>query len=122
LSTVKAKQSQQTLRHLRWMLQKDLLGQDMFLMGRPGPARRRLAMQFLQLTGRELEFVALSRDTTEADLKQRREIQGGSSKYFDQVSFSMLPAYKTFTSPNQTCNFLSSNGVKLCTILIYRVL
>ncbi|KAE8748568.1 hypothetical protein FOCC_FOCC004744, partial [Frankliniella occidentalis] len=36
------------------------------------------------VTGRELEFVALSRDTTEADLKQRREIQNGSSKYFDQ--------------------------------------
>ncbi|XP_052121938.1 von Willebrand factor A domain-containing protein 8-like [Frankliniella occidentalis] len=81
---LKAKESQHTLRHLRWMLQKDLLGQDMFLMGRPGPARRRLAMQFLQVTGRELEFVALSRDTTEADLKQRREIQNGSSKYFDQ--------------------------------------
>lgn len=81
---LRAKQSQHTLRHLRWMLQKDLLGQDMFLMGRPGPARRRLAMKFLQITGRELEFVALSRDTTEADLKQRREIQGGSSRYFDQ--------------------------------------
>ncbi|KPJ19941.1 Uncharacterized protein KIAA0564-like [Papilio machaon] len=29
--------SQSTLRNLRWMMQKDSLGQDMFLLGRPGP-------------------------------------------------------------------------------------
>lgn len=67
------------------MLQKDLLGQDVFLIGRPGPFRRHLAMQYLEMTRRELEYVALSRDTTEADLKQRREIQSGTAKYFDQV-------------------------------------
>jgi hypothetical protein len=77
--------SQSSLQHLRWMLQKDLLGQDVFLIGRPGPLRRHLAMQYLEMTGRELEYVALSRDTTEADLKQRREIQSGTAKYFDQV-------------------------------------
>lgn len=76
--------SQTTLHHLRWMLQKDHLGQDMFLLGRPGPLRRSLAMQFLQLTQRELEYVALSRDTTESDLKQRREIKEGTATYFDQ--------------------------------------
>eukprot|EP00729_Bicosta_minor_P024471 gene24471-18100_t len=32
------------LPHLRWMLQKDTLGQDMFLIGAPGPTRRRLAL------------------------------------------------------------------------------
>ena len=77
--------SQSTLHHLRWMLQKDRLGQDMFLLGRPGPLRRSIAMQFLQLTQRELEYVSLSRDTTESDLKQRREIQNGTAIYFDQV-------------------------------------
>lgn len=76
--------SQTILHHLRWMLQKDLLGQDMFLIGRPGPLRRSIVMQFLQLTQRELEYVALSRDTTESDLKQRREIQHGTAVYFDQ--------------------------------------
>lgn len=45
--------SQTVLYHLRWMLQKDLLGQDMFLIGRPGPLRRSIAMQYLQLTQRE---------------------------------------------------------------------
>lgn len=76
--------SQTTLHHLRWMLQKDNLGQDIFLLGRPGPQRRNLAMQYLQLTQRELEYVALNRDTTESDLKQRREIEDGTAKYFDQ--------------------------------------
>uniref|UniRef100_A0A146KVC8 Uncharacterized protein KIAA0564 n=1 Tax=Lygus hesperus TaxID=30085 RepID=A0A146KVC8_LYGHE len=75
---------QETLHQLRWMLQKDLLAQDMFLMGRPGPLKRRLAMQFLELTQREMEFVSLSRDTTEADLKQRREIVSSTAKYIDQ--------------------------------------
>ncbi|XP_075230942.1 von Willebrand factor A domain-containing protein c12.2 [Lycorma delicatula] len=75
---------QETLHHLRWMLQKDELEQDMFLIGRPGPSKRRLAMQYLELTKREVEFVSLSRDTTEADLKQRREIKNGTAKYLDQ--------------------------------------
>lgn len=66
-------------------MQKDLLGQDIFLIGPPGPRRRYIAMQYLELTNREHEYVALSRDTTESDLKQRREIVGGTSTYFDQV-------------------------------------
>nr|CAD7432162.1 unnamed protein product [Timema monikensis] len=83
-TSVPAEQTQEFLQHLRWMLQKDVLGQDIFLLGRPGPLRRRLAMQFLELTNRELEFVSLSRDTTESDLKQRREIKSGTAIYFDQ--------------------------------------
>jgi len=44
------------------------------------------ACTFLQeLTRREVEYIALSRDTTESDLKQRREIKGGTSFYIDQV-------------------------------------
>lgn len=77
--------TQNTLRHLRWMLQKDILKQDIFLIGRPGPSRRQLAMTFLEMTRREVEYVSLSRDTTEADLKQRREISNGTASYFDQV-------------------------------------
>lgn len=75
---------QTVLHHLKWMLQKDLLNQDIFLLGRPGPLRRTMVMQFLELTQRELEYVALNRDTTESDLKQRREIQNGTAIYFDQ--------------------------------------
>ena len=71
--------SPETLGHLRWMLQKDLLGQDQFLIGSPGPSRRQLALAFAELTGREVEYVSISRDTTESDLKQRRELIGGTS-------------------------------------------
>jgi MoxR-like ATPase len=36
--------------------------------------------------GREMEYIALTQDTTESDLKQRREIiTGGSAKFFDQA-------------------------------------
>ena len=47
--------------------------------------------QYLELTGRETEFVALSRDTTESDLKQRREIRDGTAHYVDQVRVSQCP-------------------------------
>lgn len=68
------------------MLQKDILKQDIFLLGYPGPLRRNIAMKFLELTQRELEYIALSRDTTESDLKQRREIKEKAALYFDQCA------------------------------------
>ncbi|KAL4635681.1 von Willebrand factor A domain-containing protein 8 isoform X1 [Arapaima gigas] len=77
---------QTVAQHLRWIMQKDLLGQDVFLIGPPGPLRRSIAMQYLELTKREVEYVALSRDTTETDLKQRREIRGGTTFYVDQCA------------------------------------
>lgn len=40
---------QSVVRHLRWIAQKDLLGQDVFLIGPPGPLRRQLAMLYLVL-------------------------------------------------------------------------
>uniref|UniRef100_A0A3B4CIV5 von Willebrand factor A domain-containing protein 8 n=1 Tax=Pygocentrus nattereri TaxID=42514 RepID=A0A3B4CIV5_PYGNA len=76
---------QAVAQHLRWIMQKDLLGQDVFLIGPPGPLRRSIAMQYLELTKREVEYVALSRDTTETDLKQRREIRSGTAFYIDQL-------------------------------------
>ncbi|XP_077071835.1 von Willebrand factor A domain-containing protein 8 isoform X2 [Siphateles boraxobius] len=77
---------QMITQHLRWIMQKDLLGQDVFLIGPPGPLRRSIAMQYLELTKREVEYVALSRDTTETDLKQRREIRAGTAFYIDQCA------------------------------------
>uniref|UniRef100_A0A3B4G0W2 von Willebrand factor A domain-containing protein 8 n=1 Tax=Pundamilia nyererei TaxID=303518 RepID=A0A3B4G0W2_9CICH len=47
---------------------------------------RSIAMQYLELTKREVEYVALSRDTTETDLKQRREIRSGTAFYIDQCA------------------------------------
>ena len=70
--------------HLKWCLQKDILGQDMFLVGGAGPARRAVALSYCELTRREVEYLSLSRDTTESELKQRREIVAGSGVYVDQ--------------------------------------
>lgn len=46
-----------------------------------------------ELTKREVEYIALSRDTTETDLKQRREIRDGSAFYLDQASCSYAPPH-----------------------------
>lgn len=71
--------------HIKFLLQKFILGQDVFLLGPPGPCRRRLALSFCELLRFECEVLTLSKDTTEADLKQRREItHGGNIAYIDQ--------------------------------------
>jgi MoxR-like ATPase len=77
---------QETLRSLQFMMKKQSLGQDIFLIGPPGPAKRRLAMQFCELTQREVEYLCLSQDITEADIKQRREVKDKSVFYVDSAS------------------------------------
>lgn len=65
------------LHHLQWMLQKDSLKQDMMLIGPPGAGavfRRRLALAFCEMLQRETQLLTLTQDTTESDLKQRREL------------------------------------------------
>ena len=66
--------TQNELSHLRWMLQKDQLKQDMFLLGPPTPRKRWLALTYCELFNKEVEYISLSSNTTESDLKQRREI------------------------------------------------
>ncbi|KXS21233.1 hypothetical protein M427DRAFT_65996 [Gonapodya prolifera JEL478] len=68
-------EKQDILESLQWMIKKDMLGQDIFLLGGPGPLRRHLALTFCALLQREHEYIVLHRDTSaESDLKQRREI------------------------------------------------
>lgn len=57
--------------HLRWMMQKELLKQDIFLIGPPGPYRRWLSFMFCEFIGRPASYISLTRDTSESDLKQR---------------------------------------------------
>ncbi|KZV72548.1 hypothetical protein PENSPDRAFT_674901 [Peniophora sp. CONT] len=69
---------------LHWMLQKFLLGQDIFLLGQPGPYARKLVMTFCSMINAEYEHVALHRDIGETELKQGREIRaGGALEYVD---------------------------------------
>jgi von Willebrand factor A domain-containing protein 8 len=71
------------------MLQKDLvLHQDFCLLGPPALARDRRSLLFLYaaLVEREIEYVSLSRDTSDSDLKQRKEVvEGSRSVYVHQA-------------------------------------
>ena len=65
------------LSHLQWILSKDVLGQDMMLVGPPGSGageRRQLALMYAEMTRREVEILTISADVTESDLKQRKEL------------------------------------------------
>lgn len=55
-------------------------------MGPPGSARRRLVFAYLEYTGREAEYVSLSADTTDSDLKQYRELTGNQAGWRDQAA------------------------------------
>lgn len=74
------KAGQSVLQHLQWLMQKDILGQDMFLLGAPGPFRRRLVRYYCHLAHRELETLAVTADTSESDLKEHREVVANSAK------------------------------------------
>ncbi|GBG25911.1 von Willebrand factor A domain-containing protein 8 [Hondaea fermentalgiana] len=78
-----AGEPQDVLRILRFMMQKDTLGQDVYLIGPPGPLRRNIVFKYCELVQRPVEYVSLSQDTTESDLKQRREINNGTARYVD---------------------------------------
>ncbi len=55
--------SQTLLRHLRWIGQKDVLGQDVFLIGPPGSLRRDVLLQYCELTQREVAVHPVTRLT-----------------------------------------------------------
>lgn len=94
------------LENIRFLLQKYLLGQDVFLVGQPGPYARRLAMTFCRyvclrrsyclrtlyhgscrLVNSEYEHISLHRDVGETELKQGREIRlGGNLVYVDSAA------------------------------------
>lgn len=62
------------LRSLRWMLQKNTLQQDMFLLGPPGAIGRYLVYRFAELLGLPVYYLCLTPDSSESDLRQRREL------------------------------------------------
>ncbi|CAL1709976.1 unnamed protein product [Somion occarium] len=73
--------------NLYFMLQKYVLGQDIFLLSQPGPYARRLAMTFCSITNLEYEYIALHRDVGETELKQGRELRhGGNLVYVDSAA------------------------------------
>ncbi|KAF7342156.1 von Willebrand factor A domain-containing protein 8 [Mycena venus] len=79
------------LDNLHFMLQKYLLGQDIFLVSQPGPYARRLALTFASIINSEYEYIALHRDVGETELKQGREIHsGGNLVYVDSPAVNAV--------------------------------
>lgn len=77
------------LRHLQWMMAKDLLKQDMLLVGPPGAGecfRRRLALAYAEMTQKPIEILTISGDMTESDLKQRRELIQTMDEYSNSTT------------------------------------
>ncbi|KAG6885080.1 hypothetical protein C0993_006041 [Termitomyces sp. T159_Od127] len=74
--------------NLHFLLQKHLLGQDVFLVSQPGPYARRLALTFASLINAEYEYIALHRDVGETELKQIRK--GGNLIYVDSPAVSAV--------------------------------
>ncbi|KAF7330099.1 hypothetical protein MKEN_00274300 [Mycena kentingensis (nom. inval.)] len=80
-----------TVDNVRFMLQKYLLGQDIFLVSQPGPYARRLALTFATAINSEYEYIALHRDVGETELKQGREIRaGGNLVYVDSPAVNAV--------------------------------
>ena len=77
---------QDLLSALQFLMKKQLLKQDIFLIGPPGPTRRRLALAYCELMRREVEYLCVSPDVTESDIKQRREIKNKSAVYEDAAA------------------------------------
>ena len=71
--------------HFRWLVQKSRMKQDVILLGLPSSLRRRMVMALAKSEGWEVEYLTITKDTTESDLKQRREIVGDSAIYSDQA-------------------------------------
>ena len=67
------------VQHLQWMLQKDLLGQDMLLLGCPGPLRRRIVLSYCHIARREVEMLLIHADTSDGDLRERRDLLPSST-------------------------------------------
>lgn len=70
--------------HLKWIEKKYAIGQDVMLFGLSTSLRRQLIMHLANKKGWEIEYLAITRDTTESDLKQRREIIGNNVVYSNQ--------------------------------------
>jgi hypothetical protein len=65
----------------------DILEQDVCLIGSPpSPYLRRLAVSYCELTRKAFEYVRFDRDTTESDLKQRRNIINKTVKFTDSCA------------------------------------
>ena len=72
--------------HLRWMSKKRVLKQDILLLSSPpNTFARNVALTFTEINNLPVEFVSLTSDTTESDLKTRRDLENQCVKFTDQA-------------------------------------
>ena len=76
--------SPEVIAHMRWIAQKYVIGQDICLLSHPGPLARHLVLALAELCDWEVEHLVVTKDTSESDLKQRREIFDGGVVFTDQ--------------------------------------
>ena len=76
--------SSSALSTVQWLLKKKVLKQDALLLGTHPATMRGLVNQFAAALELEVEYVSITRDSTESDLKQRRELSGGNVLYTNQ--------------------------------------
>jgi len=74
---------QEFLECVLFIMKKDVMKQDIFLIGSPGRTRRDVILAYCELTLREVEIVCISQDTTVSDIKQRREIRKLDAVFVD---------------------------------------
>lgn len=69
---------------VRWLAQRDALNQDAVLLASPGEVcrARHAAFAFAELVNSEAYYVGISADTTESELRQRRELDPGKGSYW----------------------------------------
>jgi len=75
--------AQPALQVWQFILKKEALNQDVFLIGAPGLLKRRLVLAYAELAHREVELLTITQDTTVHDITQRREILNGTSLFND---------------------------------------
>jgi hypothetical protein len=77
--------SPEVVDHLTWMGKKYMAGQDMMLLGHNTELRRQIALLFAEICDMEVEYIKLTRDTTESDLKQRKELSSSNVTFHAQA-------------------------------------
>lgn len=75
--------TQEAMEIMAFLLKKDVLRQDSFLIGPPGRSKRLLAMAYCEMSRRPVEYLCISQDTTVSDIKQRREIVDHTTIFVD---------------------------------------
>lgn len=80
----------------------------------PGPMKRWMVNAYCERNHRKIEFVPISKDTTEADLKQRREIVNANVVFKDQPPVTAALEGKILVLDGSVCSIFVAMGIYTC--------